>query len=39
MAMNKGFFITRDKGEWFMVSPFRRVKCLTVNEAIKLMMN
>lgn len=34
-TLNHGFYITRDKGNWFVQTPFRRIYCFDLNEAIQ----
>lgn len=35
--INKGFYITRDKGNWFYVTPFRRIYCFNLEEATQML--
>jgi hypothetical protein len=36
--MEKGFYITRDKGNWYFVTPFRRMYCFDLNDAVEQLM-
>jgi len=37
LTIQKGVYVTRDKGNWFVVTPFRKIFCFSLTEAVEFI--